>query len=820
MWLFTLTAIVVTGVSICSVNLAKVAAPTKLSLTVAQQQQQQLSEQPESATLIKTLFWGIGLGGSGLLLAYVLYRQNETRREVDRQSKQQIDQLEKLFNLTSVDSTSSSEKVISLSEGGKLDSVADDDQEATSLISELTEALQAIDKNSATNSPENTIALPNKEDKASPKPNPSSNTSSETSPSPDQSPQLELVNQLVSYTLKGKASSPEFIFRQLKQAITPDISEQFETCLTEQINSNQDALEAIQSSQKLFAGTSADLERARLIRRDKALQNVHQAWKRLQKENHAKTIVANAAQQILNAELSQSLNALVQLLDCNQTNTLTLSELQQLGELLQQTQTLSSESTPKQQEISQIASGITNGLRSYFRLEVYIVHWIYEPTKRLTEEGDGSSKSSAKVRDPWACWELHLQDSLLKELFQVLADDRSVVEFACQAPSSELSAWTELLITLQLLQRGMVSWFEKQPFDSKWGIASSSTMYLTFAVIYCHLSNGLVQTTTLDSVVGRLFAHNFFQVTLQTIRAFSRKPYFPIYGGVFALFSRDGLREALTYLNEPLQSIAGVQEKARFLTLLGYSQQAIRQYDRAREFHQQALESAQSAHDQICEIANLNHLSRVCIAQKNYAEGIAYSQRALIMARQVGDRLGEANALTNLGYSEVLSAQQLEQTDREVYETALNYLKRGLQLSKKLDDQHSQAFCYSSLGIAHLLLQEPLAAVNHLQEATRLALISGDLYLQGLSFTYLAEAHYTLNHLGQAVWAACLGMYLLEQISSGEWRQAAGILMIIRGQDAEAFHQALSEHQSKITEIIGVDGYDYLPELLEKYTQL
>jgi hypothetical protein len=81
---------------------------------------------------------------------------------------------------------------------------------------------------------------------------------------------------------------------------------------------------------------------------------------------------------------------------------------------------------------------------------------------------------------------------------------------------------------------------------------------------------------------------------------------------------------------------------------------------------------------------------------------------------------------------------------------------------------NTQAFCYSSLGIAHLLLQEPLAAVNHLQEATQLALISGDLYLQELSFTYLAEAHYTLNHLGQAVCAACLGMYLLEQISSGE----------------------------------------------------
>ncbi|MER3590071.1 MAG: hypothetical protein C4322_21685, partial [Mastigocladus sp. ERB_26_1] len=58
-----------------------------------------------------------------------------------------------------------------------------------------------------------------------------------------------------------------------------------------------------------------------------------------------------------------------------------------------------------------------------------------------------------------------------------------------------------------------------------------------------------------------------------------------------------------------------------------------------------------------CEIANLNHKSHICVAQKDYSQAINYSQRALILARQTGDRTGEAHALATLGYSEVFAAQ-------------------------------------------------------------------------------------------------------------------------------------------------------------------
>jgi len=63
-------------------------------------------------------------------------------------------------------------------------------------------------------------------------------------------------------------------------------------------------------------------------------------------------------------------------------------------------------------------------------------------------------------------------------------------------------------------------------------------------------------------------------------------------------------------------------------------------------------------------------------------------------------------------------------------------------------------------------------------------------------------------------------MYLLNQIASHEWRKPAGLLTILQGQiGVEAFQSLLQQHRAKIISVIGVDGYDYIPQLLEEYRQ-
>ncbi|WP_416668416.1 hypothetical protein [Egbenema bharatensis] len=89
-----------------------------------------------------------------------------------------------------------------------------------------------------------------------------------------------------------------------------------------------------------------------------------------------------------------------------------------------------------------------------------------------------------------------------------------------------------------------------------------------------------------------------------------------------------------------------------------------------------------------------------------------------------------------------------------------------------------------------------------------------------MNYSYLAEAHYALGHREAAVCVACLGMYLLEQIQAVEWRQAAGLLTILQGQMGdEAFQQAKAQGRSTLIKVIGVDGYDHLPQLLTQYRE-
>jgi tetratricopeptide (TPR) repeat protein len=498
------------------------------------------------------------------------------------------------------------------------------------------------------------------------------------------------------------------------------------------------------------------------------------------------------------ANSEERLAILLRVIDPNQKYPLNLTQLQQIAKSLQQF------SQPNS-DLQQISEGIISGLASWQRLQENLMSWIYEQKQSL---GFGGVPGET---GPWGSWAKLLSNPLPKAFFQNLALDRSPIEFVHQNITMTLSDWVELTIVLQFLQRGLVSWFDQQAYNVKAGPKLSISTFLTFAVIWSQLANGW-------SNQMQIYSNAASQIMLQILRTFAQRPYFPLYGGIFASFSGSYLKDALDYLDEPLSSVEGTQEKARILTLLGYSQRALGKYSRSIKFHHQALEIARKAGDKTCEIANLNHLSRTYVQEKNYPEAINNSQRALIVSRQVGDATGEANALVNLGYSEVMQAQQLENIEPEIYESAINYLEQGLKLTEKLNDLQSKALCLSSLGIAYLVIGQYQNSIKYLEEGFKTAQISGDLYLQGRNLAYLAETYYHLQNHEKAVYTGNLGMYLLEQIASTEWRQVAGLLTILKGQiDTEQYQTLLQQHRPKIIAIIGVDGYDYLPKLLEKY---
>ena len=606
-----------------------------------------------------------------------------------------------------------------------------------------------------------------------------------------------LIDQIVTITLKGQLRSKEQIYQLLAEGIETGTGEIFERCLGERL----------ETTEALVKNTADEAKQARASRSLRAMQAISGEWERYQKTQQTTGVITSATQAILQAPTGERFEVWLGYFDPNQANRLTLDGLKQLAQALDKGII---EDADLKREIQQLSSGIRAGLDAYQRLEGVLIEWIYQAPSAIGFEGETSW-------GPWKLWSERVNHVIPKQLFQTIGSNQSIAEWV-RRQSLDLQSWVELVVLLQSLRQALATWFEKQPYDSKWGLKQTVSTYLTFAAIWCEIFNGLNDAADITRIDREQLSQGCFQVLMQILRSFSQQPYFPMYGGIFALFSGDYLKNAISYLDEPLKRVEGTQEKARILTLLGYSQRAVGQYDRAIDFHQQALEISRTAADQPCEIANLNHLSRIYLAQKDYPEAINYSQRALILARQAGDRLGEANALTNLGYSEVLSAQALERMQEEDYEMAIRYLQQGLELAEKQSDRQSQSLCYNSLGIAHVILAQPQTAIPYLEKGVKAAMASGDLYLQGLNFAYLAEACHSQSERERTLLAAFLGMYLLEQIGATEWRQPAGLLLVLHGQLGDlAFEQLRRQLRTEIGSVIGIDGYDHLPQLLATY---
>ncbi|HEY9625531.1 MAG TPA: tetratricopeptide repeat protein [Crinalium sp.] len=612
---------------------------------------------------------------------------------------------------------------------------------------------------------------------------------------------LGLIDQIVQMTLKGQIRSKEQIYQLLVDGIGVGTGEIFERSLEERVT----------TAQQQSKNQTDEMKQAKAARTLRALQSIQGEWTRWQEQNQATAALTNAVRDIAEAQGGDRLEVLLRVLDPNQPSPLNLAQWKQIATLLQQRSTQSADPHSEQQ-MQQLAQGLLQGLNGWQQLEDHLVSWIYDQSRGQLGFGGVPGQQG-----PWAAWAKQLKNPLPKALFQSLAMGQSPAEWAAHTSELGLAALVELTVLLRCLQQGLVAWFDKLIYDSKVGAKLSSSTFLGFAVIWTQLANGIAQSSLLNSESKARLMGGSFQVSLQILRTFAHRDYFPLYGGIFASFSGEYLRDALSYLDEPLRRAEGTQEKARILTLLGYSQRALGLPDRAIAFHEQALDIARQAGDQRCEIANLNHLSRTYVAQTNYSEAINYSQRALILSRQTGDRLGEANALANLGFSEVFQAQQLE-GDPDVYEMAIGYLEQGAQLAERLGDSQSQALCLSSLGIAYVVLERAQEAIAYLEQGIRLAQFSGDSYLQGTNLAYLGEAYYRLQNYGQAIAAAGIGMYLLEQIASTGWRQPAGLLTILKGHlgDAE-FQTLLAQQRPQIISTIGVDGYDHLSHLLERY---
>ncbi|MFN4816977.1 MAG: tetratricopeptide repeat protein [Pseudanabaena sp.] len=613
---------------------------------------------------------------------------------------------------------------------------------------------------------------------------------------------LIFVERIILNINNGKLLSKEHVYRILSESLESGTGEIFERSLAEhskQLQANFDA-------------QTDTVKQAKATQSLRAMKILKDAWEQWQTNYQVQDTCARGLQKILETEEQDRFLALIQVLDPNHTPVFERQHLQILTELLKKTaETLADDLGAFQ--LRQFAIGLTRGLASFDLLEGFLVSWLYESQQQVGFE-------RTKVLGPWQIWAQQIESPLPKELFAGQALNQSAAAIAQSQRSIDISAWVELSILLRYLQNGLVRWFDQQPYDTKAGLHMTGITFVAFAMIWGELSSGFQKAQNLSESDRQYFAKICFRLSLQTLRTFAQRDNFPLYGGVFASFSGESFRETINYLDQPLKEAENTQEKARILTVLGYSQARMGQHHQAIALHQEALSLAREVGDQRCEIANLNHLSRISLIQKDFRNSESQAQRAVILARQNGDRQGEANALANLGYSEVMLTRQQEYVTPEEMETPINHLERGQKLSEKLNDLQNQALCWVALGTAYVALDQPQQAQIHLELGLTISQQIGDRDLQALSHAYLGEAFYQLNQLESATYHACLGMYLLEQRLSKAWQHSAALIVVLQGKlSSESFSNILQQMRSQFIALIGIDGFDHLPNLIERYRQ-
>ncbi|MGK7888663.1 MAG: tetratricopeptide repeat protein [Leptolyngbyaceae cyanobacterium] len=614
---------------------------------------------------------------------------------------------------------------------------------------------------------------------------------------------LTFIDQTITDTLKGKFRSKRQVYNALVAQLELGTSEMFERCLLE----TTDTLEQ-QAQQE-----TDELKQAKLTRKLRAIKTLQGAWEDWQKQHQAKTASSSAVQQILQSAPSERLAVLMQVLDLNRGNTFNQTHLQQLATELETVAQQQSEDAVAQevaQELRRFANGMTQGIRAYMELEDYLVSWLYEQQRQI---GFGSATDRP---GPWKTWAEHSTSPLAKTLFKAQAQGQAATILVERFPQVDVSQWVELTVLLQGLQRGLVAWFDSQPYNLQAGQDLAAMTFLTFTILWGELSAVCRAATSWSESDRHRLSRLCFTLTLQILRRFAQRDNFPLYGGVLTTFSREGFQDAMNYLDQPLQAVEQTQEKARILTVLGYSQRWLNQLEKATQFHQEALSLAQEAGDRPCEVANLNHLARLSLQQTDYSEAINLAQRALILARNHGDRPGEAIALASVGYSEVMQIRRQEAVTPEQLELPLNYLNRGKTLAEKVKDISSLAICQVGLGVAYLALQQFPLALEPLEAAVPLIQQMGDGDLRAIAYRFLGEVYYQLQQTAAAVVTTCLAMYWLHERENAAWSQAASLATILRGQlGEEQWDQILQSNRSKLLAQIGQDGIDFLPQLLD-----
>ena len=201
------------------------------------------------------------------------------------------------------------------------------------------------------------------------------------------------------------------------------------------------------------------------------------------------------------------------------------------------------------------------------------------------------------------------------------------------------------------------------------------------------------------------------------------EPYLAVLGELESelMFARGHFEEAETIGLDALAFCAndsrGIEQRVRLLRAIGRVQLGTGRHEAAGETFREALHLARSIGHRRLEAEALNNLGEVAGRSTRYQEAIDCFKAALAIDRDLGDRFATGTKLANLG---------LTYTAIGLYRRAERYLRKALELHEAIGHPGLLNDVMVSLGVVVARLGDPEAAHALLVDAAKVAARRGD----------------------------------------------------------------------------------------------
>jgi CHAT domain-containing protein/Tfp pilus assembly protein PilF len=204
---------------------------------------------------------------------------------------------------------------------------------------------------------------------------------------------------------------------------------------------------------------------------------------------------------------------------------------------------------------------------------------------------------------------------------------------------------------------------------------------------------------------------------------------------------------------------------------------------------EQALTIYLEIGDRLGEANSLGNLGLAYYSLGQYQKAIAFHQQSLEIEREIGNRQGEANSLGSLGTAYYSLGQ---------YQKAIDFHQQSLEIKREIGDRQGEAISLGSLGTAYYSLGQYQKAIDFHQQSLEMAREIGDRQGEAISLSNLGLVYKSLGQYQKAIDFHQQSLEMAREIGYRQGEAASLGNLGVAYQSLGQYHWAIEFHKQDL----------------------